>query len=294
MSIIDTPYNTKNIVSCLLREGVSTVIRYYNFSNSISFPEKRLTLPEAEMLSQKGIDIGVVFQQKQNEAGDFNYQKGFSAGRRAYRYARDDINQPVGSGIYFSVDFDATKKEITTAIVPFFEGIRDAFLKEKSESIEYDIGVYGSGFTAETLKKADLISLVWLAMSSGFQGTKAAQKSGAFNLNQQYPSGNICGIGVDYNHSNPDGRGIGTFRLPHVQQQFQLSNTITEKSQFKVIARNGLRVRRGPGVEFDVAGIVQKGTLLSVIKIEGQWALVDIEGDGMADGYVFAGYLEKR
>ena len=106
--IIDTPFNTEASLGCLLSEGVSTVIRYYNFSNSLTFPEKAMQLAEAQSLAAHGMQIGVVFQQRQNQVGDFSELKGIAAGRRAYRYAHDNIGQPSRSAIYFSVDFDAT------------------------------------------------------------------------------------------------------------------------------------------------------------------------------------------
>src|SRR5690242_8367535 len=102
MSIIDTPFNTESKISCLTLNGVTTVIRYYNFSNSSVFPHKRMELPEAELLAKNGLKIAVVFQQRQSQASDFSDANGFAAGRAAFRHARHNIGQPEGSGIYFS------------------------------------------------------------------------------------------------------------------------------------------------------------------------------------------------
>src|SRR6266581_9476303 len=123
MSIIDTPFNTESSITCLLSKGVRTVIRYYNFSNSRTLPEKAMELAEAQALAAHGMQIAVVFQQRQNQVADFTELKGVAAGRRAYRYAQDNINQPANSGIYFSVDFDASSNEIENNITPYFEGI---------------------------------------------------------------------------------------------------------------------------------------------------------------------------
>jgi hypothetical protein len=46
MTIIDTPYNTQSKIPCLLSKDVQTVIRYYNFSNSLGLPDKRMELAE--------------------------------------------------------------------------------------------------------------------------------------------------------------------------------------------------------------------------------------------------------
>src|ERR1051325_10636848 len=130
MSIIDTPFSTRNSIPCLKSQGVSTVIRYYNFSNSGVFPNKKLELPEAEALSANNVQIAVVFQQRQNKVEDFSELQGFAAGRAAFRHARHSIGQPTNSGIYFSADFDASNNEITNAVIPYFQGVRRAFTEE--------------------------------------------------------------------------------------------------------------------------------------------------------------------
>jgi len=79
MSIIDTPWNTTSRLSCLAADNVKTIIRYYNFSNSQRLPEKCLTLAEAEAISARGINIAVVFQQRQDRAEDFSESRGFEA-----------------------------------------------------------------------------------------------------------------------------------------------------------------------------------------------------------------------
>jgi len=45
---------------------------------------------------------------------------------------------------------------------------------------------------------------------------------------------------------------------------------------------------------FVIAGLVQRDTELIVVEISGQdpaWVRVDLEGDGLLDGYVFASFL---
>lgn len=101
MLIVDTPYNTTAKVSALQKNNIGTVIRYYNFSNSKKFPDKCLTLIEAQSICEAGMSIAVVFQQNQNSAGDFSDYQGYEAGLKAYRYAMNDIGQPKGSAIYF-------------------------------------------------------------------------------------------------------------------------------------------------------------------------------------------------
>src|SRR5262245_5567258 len=137
MSIIDTPFSTTSRLSCLKQQGVRTVIRYYNFENSRVFRDKKLELPEAEALAANGFEIAVVFQQRQDRASDFSDLNGFAAGREAFRHAAHSIGQPAGSGIYFSVDFDASNSEIRNNIIPYFQGVRRAFQQESGGNSQY-------------------------------------------------------------------------------------------------------------------------------------------------------------
>ena len=61
-----------------------------------------------------------------------------------------------------------------------------------------------------------------------------------------------------------------------------------------VIARNGLKLRMGPGTAFESPRTLAVGTELTVVAFEGEnhsWARVDLEDDGMLDGHVFAAFL---
>src|SRR5262245_57059665 len=104
-----------------------------------------MELAEAQALAGHGMQIAVVFQQRKNQVTEFSELKGVAAGRRAYRHAQDNIGQPAGSGIYFSVDFDGSDNEIQDNIVPYFEGVRRAFSEESGGNSEYRVGAYGSG-----------------------------------------------------------------------------------------------------------------------------------------------------
>jgi len=291
MSIIDTTFNTRSSIPCLLSQGIQTVIRYYNFSNSTTFPEKRLELAEAELLAANGLQIAVIFQQRQNQATDFSEANGVAAGRRAYRHAKDNIGQPAGSGIYFGVDFDATSNEIRDRIAPYFKGVKQAFTEESGGTADYRVGAYGSGLVCKTLTAAGHIELTWLAMSRGFQGTRETLAAGEFHLAQRAPEATLCGLGVDFNDSNPARPDFGAFRIDSDTGPQGPPTTAGER--YKVIARNGLRLREGHGTQFDIIGALQFGQIVFVKSITDQWARVDVEGDGQVDGFASAGFLER-
>src|ERR1051326_1722392 len=293
MSIIDTPFKTTSKIPCLISQGVTTVIRYYNFTNSTTFPNKRLELSEAEALAAKGLQMAVVFQQRQNTASDFSDLKGFAAGREAFRHAQNSIGQPAGSGIYFSVDFDASTSEIRDNIIPYFQGVRRAFEQESGGNALYRVGVYGSGLTGTTLTNEGLIELVWLAMSRGFRGTRDALNAGAFNLAQQPPARTLCGMGVDFSDPNPNRPDFGAFTIDaDVVVPVPLAGE-TAGTPHRVIARSGLRLREGPGTQFDVIGGLAFGQVVSVVSTSDGFAQVDVEGDGRLDGFASTAFLER-
>lgn len=68
-------------------------------------------------------------------------------------------------------------------------------------------------------------------------------------------------------------------------------STPTTVARYRVIARAGLRLREGPGVEFAVREILPSGTELFLVSRTGDWALVDLGGDGLADGHAHVSYL---
>jgi hypothetical protein len=62
-------------------------------------------------------------------------------------------------------------------------------------------------------------------------------------------------------------------------------------NRFVVIARSGLKLRGGPGQDFDTLRTLPEGTVVNVISREGLWGLVDLEGDGKADGFMSLPFL---
>jgi hypothetical protein len=60
---------------------------------------------------------------------------------------------------------------------------------------------------------------------------------------------------------------------------------------YRVIARGTLRLRAGPGVEHEVIGSLVSGQRVQVRGSRGEWALVDVQGDGLVDGFCHRSYL---
>lgn len=65
----------------------------------------------------------------------------------------------------------------------------------------------------------------------------------------------------------------------------------TTMGRYKVIARNGLRLRSGPGLDHGIISMLSEGTVVTVQGFEGDWARVDLENDGLIDGFAFRSFL---
>ncbi len=64
--------------------------------------------------------------------------------------------------------------------------------------------------------------------------------------------------------------------------------------RYVVIARGGLKLRGGPGTNFESERTLPLGTELDVVAFDSpdrSWVNVDLEGDGVLDGFVFVAFL---
>jgi hypothetical protein len=210
---LDTSQNTLHIaglVECLKQNGVIAVGRYYTSDRNNG---KILTGPEAKALSEAGIGIWAVYQDRQNQASDFSSAKGKASAEDALTYAQTIIAQPKGSGIYFAVDYDASEQDYNSAIKPYFEAIQETFAANGSP---YRAGVYGSGLVCQSLLDAGLIHLTWISQSTGFQGTSAFAATARWNLTQKLGVKNFCKFAdeIDPNDINATYPDFGQFTLP--------------------------------------------------------------------------------
>ena len=116
-----------------------------------------------------------------------------------------------------------------------------------------------------------------------FTGTRQFKSSNRWTLFQQYPPMKIDGLDHDVDDLNPAFTDFGAFH--------QLDSLPVISPHLVVKARGGLRLRAGPGTEFDVQNVLPFGTEVSVVSRTGDFAAIDLNGDGAIDGFVFAGLL---
>ena len=278
MTIIDTPWNAGSRAAQLRQAGVGTVIRYYDHTNSTKLPEKRLEAAEAGRIAAAGLRLAVTFQQRQDRVADFGEGQGFEAGRAAHEYATAVIGQPAGSAVYFSVDFDAEPSDLD-AVAAFFGGVRRAFDEAGQGSAGFAIGAYGSGLVLGRLRDAGLASFFWLALSRGWADFEKFHATGGWHLLQAQAT-KLAGLDADLDLANPDMPGFGEFALGAAGPGAGLP----AGEPHVVVARTGLYLRQGPGIEFPVSGLDPSGGVVFVLKRERDWGACRSPGDGRRTG----------
>jgi hypothetical protein len=283
MAVFDTNRDTTTHIDCLKANDATTIIRYYNRDGTPKVIKKR----EADAILAAGLSLMIVHQRGGRDPNEYSPDTGKADASHCRDYGGSVIGQPSDSAIYFAVDFDISKPDINAHVIPFFEAINEEMSRSDGRPT-YRIGVYGSGLTCKTLLDSGLVKLTWLSQSTGFRGTPEFNASRRWNLLQLLPK-SLCGISVDPNIVNPDKPDFGQFgaggRLPITDSTDRLVR------RFRVIARDGLRLRSGPGLEFDILGLLPFGTVVTAVRREGEWTFVDLQGDGAVDGAAFSALL---
>lgn len=268
--------------------GVKTVIRYYNNRNSERHPTKCLTGGELNALFAAGLSVAVVFEQGGGANGrleDLTASTGERDGKRAKTLA-DALGQPAGSAIYFAVDDDYYKPAQLAQITSYFAAA------VASLDGKYLCGCYGSGTVGRHLRKAGLVDYVWLAGAAGWSGTRQVLEDGTWSLFQKdleqiFPVGRFD---HDANIVNPAFPNFGQFDASGVRAT---EPSATVAALYRVAARSGLNLRSGPDVSFRAMETIPSGTIVVALSREGEWLGVDLQGDGVCDGFLFAGLLEQ-
>lgn len=284
--IIDVSFDTSSKAAALAAAGVGAVIRYY--SRDTTRPAKRLSRPEAAALTSAGLRIAIVHEGRRgDEADNFDHDCGVADGDYAQTYGRDTIGQPTGSTIYYGVDFDASASQIRERVIPYFQGVAES--RAAFGDGGYAVGVYGSGRTCASVLDAGLATKAWLAQSTGWGDHAVFLASDRWTLNQGMPV-TIAGIECDPNTLGA-GKDMGDFALAR-PPMVETPGPTAALTVLYTIARHGLRLREGPGIDFAASpNLLPYGTPLHAIRTVEGWTLVDRAGDGKADGFVSSAFL---
>jgi hypothetical protein len=102
--------------------------------------------------------------------------------------------------------------------------------------------------------------------------------------------------GLKQGFRDSDGKFYGELILDFVKLSRSTGSVTTQLApgRYVVMARGGLKLRGGPGTNFDSERTLAAGTELTLVDVDSNdpsWARVDIEGDGLLDGFVFSSFL---
>jgi hypothetical protein len=281
--VVDASVNVTKALSCFKANGINAVIRYYNRDMT----RKVIRAEEFNAVLASGLSLCIVHQRGGRDPAEYGAKNGTLDAAHCRKYGHD-LGQPAGSGIYFAVDFDISSADLNRFVVPYFEAVR-AEMANGAALPSYRIGVYGSGLTCRTILDKGLADFTWLSQSRGFRETPQFRASNRWNMLQLMPD-TLCGVGVDPDIVNPGVKDFGQFSAAGNGASGGTGHAGLPR--FRVIARDGLRLRSGPGVEFPQLRLLALGTLLTEIRRQGDWSFVDTNGDGPLDGAVHNGFLE--
>jgi peptidoglycan hydrolase-like protein with peptidoglycan-binding domain len=150
---------TSEIAQTLRSNGYQVVGRYLTGKYAMS-------ASELQTIFANGLKVFPIFEYR-NDPLNFLLQNGAAdadmASMAASSYGFYD-----NTVIYFAVDYDALDSDVTDSIIPYFQGINNAFA---SNNIKYTIGIYGPRNVCSRVIAEGLAVYAFVSdMSSGFSG----------------------------------------------------------------------------------------------------------------------------
>ncbi len=190
---IDLPTDASDVLNELKDSRIAFVARYYRDPMSRWPP---LSASEARRLSSLGVKIVAVWEPYTPDPAYFSYSSGYNDALRAYRQAAA-VGQPVGSAIYFAIDFDA-RRQALSSVDQYFRGIWAGMAAAGGGRAAYKIGVYGSGVVCDQVRRAGLAQYSWLSNSTAWAGSLGYD---GWNIRQGGRTGELS-----FNHDSDEAR----------------------------------------------------------------------------------------
>ncbi|MFI6762829.1 glycoside hydrolase domain-containing protein [Micromonospora sp. NPDC050417] len=166
------------------------------------FLNKALKPGEPQTILDAGLRLFPIFQWNGTQLPNFTYPKGYDQGTVAHRKAVEH-RIPVGTCIYFAVDYDALDVDIDSNINPYFRGVRDGLAALGNR---YSFGVYGSRHVCSRVSRE--IGARWSlvsGMSWGYSGNLGFALPENWSLNQIREYEFQPGWGLDHDVWRQDG-----------------------------------------------------------------------------------------
>jgi len=265
--------------------GVDTVIRYYSDRNNAGINCKNITKRERDMLHDFGFAIGIVYQYNGRARGRYKPSRAKKDADFALIRA-SVIEQPEGSCIYFGVDADADKNSVSD-VLGYFQVVKEVF------DGRYDVGVYAAGSRCKALKDEGLAKYFWIPEAPAWDGTNQFMNSEDWTFYQNKTNIQNSALArnmgqeikLDTDFINPKaGNTIGAFN-----KDGSIKTYSSEKIEKVGSARFWVKSKRAK--LFDRPNGTYNGRYMCIARmvhvleeVDG-WVKVDVDEDGIAEGY---------
>ncbi|EGO8156202.1 DUF1906 domain-containing protein [Enterococcus faecalis] len=175
-------------IETLKAAGVKYVGRYLTGTVGSEFKPKYLTLSEANNIIAAEMAIIPLYQDNFPTVDYYTYGQGVSDARSAFE-AADNLGFSTDSIIYFAVDVDALDSDITTNIIPYFNGLFDTM----NYNGRYNIGIYGTRNACKRVVDAGYAVASYVSnMSTGWSGNLGFSQPASWSFDQfAEPTGGI-------------------------------------------------------------------------------------------------------
>lgn len=268
----------------LANSGVDTVLRYYSDRNNANLNCKNVTRRERDVLGEHGLALAIVYQFEGRRKGRYTGAQAAQDGAFCLERARV-LNQPTGSAIYFGVDSDAALNT-DQGVLDYFRGVARVF------DGRYRIGIYAAGARCELIRRAGLADYFWVPEAPAWAGTRDFMNSGNWTVFQNktdinkswMTAGMDQTLHIDTDIVNPEvGNTIGGFLRDGSERTYDPDRlrAITQARQW--VKDGKLQVFEEP--DGAAAGHICIARTVHVLDQGGDWALVDTDEDGIANGY---------
>lgn len=268
----------------LVNAGVDTVLRYYSDENNAGLNCKNVTRRERDLLHDHGLALAIVYQFEGRSRDRYTGARAQADAAFCLARARM-IGQPEGSAIYFGVDSD-TAFNSDTGVLDYFRTVRAVF------GGRFRVGIYAAGARCELIRDAGLADYFWVPEAPAWAGTRDFMNSGDWTLYQNktnidrnlITSGQGQTIHIDTDFINPGAdTTIGGFTRDGSLKTYDPARIQAIADARFWVSEAKLDLFEYPGE--GASGHVCIARMVHVLETDGDWAWVDTDEDGFADGY---------
>ncbi|EEE46653.1 glycoside hydrolase domain-containing protein [Roseibium alexandrii] len=276
----------------LQSKGVDTIIRYYSDENNAGITCKNLTVRERDLLQDFGFAICMVYQFEGRKRGRYRASTAKRDAKFILQRATEVLNQPEGSAVYIGVDEDADKNP-EKDVLDYFRILNDEVQGR------FDIGIYAPGSRCKAVRDNGLAKYFWVPEAPAWDGTTEFMNSGSWTMYQNKTEMQRSALAVadardiklDTDLMNPlAGNTIGAFNKDGSIKTYAKSKIEMVAAKRFWVTAGTANLRETPNGK--PIGHMCVARMVHVLGYQGNWAKVDIDEDGIAEGYIHKKLLQ--